>query len=479
MDKNFKTNFLKGSAAASIGTIISMGFHFVSFMILTRALEKHDLGIYVLILALVQLVSLLSGLGLEISIVKFIAGDESARKEVLFPVCLMKSILLIAAACLFYAGGSITVEIFGQEIADYFLIIPVIFISAGMRDLFYNILQGLNYFRKYAFAQILSAALRVGLILLIIVTNKLTLLNLIYIELITTAGAALFQAFMIPFKNLLHFPGWDTYKSLLNFSFPLYMNNVLTFVYDRVNIFIIGAFLNTASIALYDVAGRIPDAFKKIYQSFIVVYYPNISKLFSQNNKKGAIRLMNKSLAFSSVILAFISLVSFFFGKEIITLLFSDAYKESAFAFSLLMFNFYLRALSNLLGYTLVSAGYSSVPVKVNIVSSIISVGGSILLIPLIGYIGAVYSLLAMNISSVILFNYHLVKRDMAPESFEYYKPLIFIIALGLFSILIPLEVLALKILFLIIFLIASWIWLNGVKEIFKYFFRKIRLKSL
>jgi O-antigen/teichoic acid export membrane protein len=448
-------------------------------MILTRTLEKHDLGIYVLILALIQLISLLSGLGLEISVVKFIAGNESARKDVLLPVCLMKSILLIAASGLFYAGGKITLDIFGQEIADYFLIIPVVFIAAGIRDLFYNILQGLNYFRKYAFAQILGAALRVGLILLVIIKNDLTLSNLIYIELITTAGAAFFQAFLIPFKKFLHFPGWDTYRMLLKFSFPLYMNNVLTFVYDRVNIFIIGAFLNTASIALYDVAGRIPDAFKKIYQSFIVVYYPNIAKLFSQDKKNDALRLMNKSLSFSSVILAFITLFSFFFGKEIITLLFSDTYKESAFAFSVLMLNFYIRALSNLLGYTLVSAGYSSVPVKVNIVSSIISVGGSIILIPLIGFTGAVYSLLAMNISSLLLFNYHLSKRDMKPNSFEYYKPAIFIIALGLLSFLMQVEELPLKILFLILYLIAGWIWLNGVKEIFKFFTGKIKLKSL
>ncbi len=477
MDKSFKLNFIKGSAAASIGTIVSICFHFVSFMILTRTLEKHDLGIYVLILAVIQLVSLLSGLGLEISVVKFLAGEESEIKNVLFPILILKTILLVLAAALFYAGGRLTLYLFGEEIAGYFIIIPVIFISTGLRDLFYNILQGLNYFKKYAIAQSTTAVLRVAMIIFIVLRKDLTLLNLIYIELFTTAGSAIIQAFLIPFKKHFHLPAFEVYKDLLRFSIPLYMNNVLTFVYDRVNIFIIGAYLNTASIALFDVAGRIPDACKRIYQSFIIVYYPNISKLFSQNNKEGAVSLMNKSLGFSSLFFAFVTLLSFLFGEQILTLLFSQIYRESAFAFSLLMLNFYLRSLSNLLGYTLVSAGYFSVPVKVNIVSSIISIGGSLLLIPAVGYIGAAYSLLLMNVSSMILFNYNLRKREIKPDSIKYYKPVILMLPFALLSLLISSPVL--KLLYLGVFIFISGFWLEGIKDLFRLFTRKIKLKSL
>lgn len=478
MDKKFKSDFLKGSAAASIGTIVSMSFHFVSFMILTRILPKEELGIFVLILALIQLFSLLSGLGLEITVVKFISGEDKQKKEVLLPVIVLKTLLLIIFALAFYIGGSFTINLFGQEIADYFILIPFIFIAAGLRDLFYNVLQGLNYFKKYAISQSATAAIRLLLIGLFIYLDELTIANLIYIELYTTVGAVLLQLFLIPFKNLITFPGIEVYIRLLKFSIPLYMNNVLTFVYDRVNIFIIGAYLNTASIALYDVASRIPEALKRIYQSFIVVYFPNLSKLFAKDNKEGAVQLINKSLLFSSFALTMITLISFFFAEEIVTLIFSETYRESGFAFALLVVNFYMRALSNLLGYSLVSAGFSSVPVKVNILSSIISVAGSILLIPVVGYIGAVYSLLLMNAVSLYLFSYHLHKRDIA-HSKESAKS--FVILAGVLGIyfLIQSDDLLIKLLLTAIFLFFHWLWFTDVKDWIRFLTKYLKINSL
>ena len=54
---------------------------------------------------------------------------------------------------------------------------------------------------------------------------------------------------------------------------------------ERVNYFIIGAYLNPSSIANYDVATKVPDALKKIFQSFIIVYFPSLAKLFSREIK--------------------------------------------------------------------------------------------------------------------------------------------------------------------------------------------------
>ena len=87
MDKQFKKNILKGSAATSIGTISGIVFQFLTIMILTRFVSKDELGLYLLVMVIVNMFNLLGGLGVRITMVKFIASANiKERQDVLLPV---------------------------------------------------------------------------------------------------------------------------------------------------------------------------------------------------------------------------------------------------------------------------------------------------------------------------------------------------------------------------------------------------------
>ena len=84
MDKKFKEKFLKGSAATFIGQASSMVFHFVSIMILTRVIPRADFGIYALILVINNMFLILSSMGLDVTLVKFISSDSEDDKGSVF-----------------------------------------------------------------------------------------------------------------------------------------------------------------------------------------------------------------------------------------------------------------------------------------------------------------------------------------------------------------------------------------------------------
>ena len=87
MDRKFKQNFIKGSAAASSGQIASMIFHFFSITMLARSMQVKEFGLYSLILAIVYLFNTIGSFGLEITLVKFITtDDDDEKKQILFPV---------------------------------------------------------------------------------------------------------------------------------------------------------------------------------------------------------------------------------------------------------------------------------------------------------------------------------------------------------------------------------------------------------
>jgi len=87
MDQLFKRNFLKGSTAATIGTVSTMVFHFGSLMLLTRYLSKDEFGNLCFNTCYCLFVSIIGGFGLEYTLVKFISTDkEEEQKSVLVPI---------------------------------------------------------------------------------------------------------------------------------------------------------------------------------------------------------------------------------------------------------------------------------------------------------------------------------------------------------------------------------------------------------
>jgi len=432
MDKGFVKSFLKGSAAASIGQFASIAFHFLSIMVLTRKMPKEEFGIYLLILVVVHLLKILSGLGLDLTLVKFIASrKENAQSGVLGTILTLRTMLLVVFGLLVYGVGHLLTPLLDERINDYLIFIPIIVFFASFRELFFFLFQGLKQFKHYAIVQVLSALFKFALIFWAYWVNALSVSNLLIIEIIAFAISLVVQIALTPMKELGGYSfKMESVRELLQFGLPLYANNVLTFLYGRVNVFMIGAFLNPASIASFEVAGNIPGGFARIFKSFIVVYFPNLATLFAEGKTRDAEKVMNKSLVICATAVAFLTMGAFAFREEIMTLIFSENYREASLAFALLMLSFLLYAQASIMGYSLVSAGYSGVPVKANIISSLLNLGLSVILIPKYGYIGAVYSVIAMNAVSQIVYLYFLRKNNIKADVINYLKPLVLAVAL-------------------------------------------------
>ena len=414
MNNILKKGILKSSAATSIGTVSSMVFQFITIMIMTRYVPKEDFGIYVLVIVIVNMFNLLGGLGVELTMVKFIASGGLERKDVLMPVLILRAIGSLVFSLIFILTYKFVLHYFDESLGQYIWYILIIFVLANYRDLFYNLMQGLNQFRQYSIVNVASSAFRVIVVLIFIYIDKLDIESLLIIEILATLQPLLHQIIVIPFKK--HFSvraTTGTYKRVIKFSMPLYLNNLVTFINGRMNIFIIGLYLNPSSVANYDVASKVPQALKKIFSSFIIVYFPNLAKLFSQGDKKTAGVLIERSIGIFSLVVSFLALFAFLFRNELTIFLFSEKYAEVSLAFALLILNFLIRGFGDLMGYTLVSAGYPSVSPKVNTIASFISISLSFLLIPIYGYMGAVYSLIIMNVISSHLFYRFLRKFDI------------------------------------------------------------------
>ncbi len=478
MDKRFTSNLLKGLVSTSFGSVVTIGFHFLSILLITRYVPKDVLGMYFLALAVVTLLTIISGLGLDLTLSKFLSGGERhLQKDTIASTVVVRFISVTSVGLIFYAAGRFILPVFDARLSDCVVIMILLLALTSCRDLFLSLMRGAQQFREYAIVEVLSAASRV--ILLITFHDKLSLQGLLTIEIISQFTEVVLQLF---FTRALLFSlsprniKAESVRSLTQFSVPLYSNNILALVFDRSSTFLIGALLNPASVAAFEVALKIPDGFMRLFNSFIIVYFPSLSNLFARGNREDAHRMMNSSLVLLSTGIIFLVLVAFLFAEEIVLVLFSREYLQVSPAFALLMLNFCLRALSNILGYSLVSAGYSSAPVKANVVASIVNIAGSLVMIRIFGYIGAVYSLLLMNITSQVIYELLLRRAGLAPHLLEYLKPVFLLaVALGIYWLFGADSVLQ-KLLLVGFYIAGCWLLIKEIKGLsytaVKYIFR-------
>ena len=469
MSRGFKEKFLKNSVLSSVGQGISMVFHFASIMILTRVISKSDFGIYTLIFVVTYLFLVLSGLGLDVTLVKFISSEkEEAKKSVFTKILLIKILSLTFFTALLFLTGQHFLPLFDAKITEYLIYISILLILGSFRDLFFRVLQGLNLFKKYAITQIISAMSRFLLIIYFYLQGTLNLDNLILTEIITIIVTLIIEFIFIPLNTLITKKA-DSIEliKIVKFTIPIYFNNILGFMYSQVNLVIIGVLLTPVSIAYYDVGAKIPEAFSKMFNSFTLVFFPNLSNLFSEKRKSAGEKLVTTSLNSISIVLAFATLILFLFRKEIVILLFSERYVESSLVLSLLMLNLTLGALATLLGYTNLSAGHPKVPMKVNIVSSVISIGGSLIMIPQFGYVGAAYSLIIMNTVAQVLFVIYLRRINIIVNVLRYTKPIIFLVITVLLYLFLNDDSLLVRLLSISFFLLLNWFLVVELKSMF------------
>jgi O-antigen/teichoic acid export membrane protein len=205
---------------------------------------------------------------------------------------------------------------------------------------------------------------------------------------------------------------------------PLQGNDILTYISDKLDILIVGAFLRPTAVGYLGIAKKIPENLQRVSNSLHTVYFPHMCNLFSEGQKSKAEEVMNRFLRLTSFIAAFGALIVVLFQRDIITLVFSEKYIPSAPAFGLLMVIFILIVASTILDYTLVAAGHPDYLPIISLADTGPSLLANLVLIPIFGFMGAVYAKLIANILTNPVSVWALLREKIGVRLSTYLKPI-------------------------------------------------------
>ena len=450
---------MNGMFSIGMGKLSTMVFSLIGMMIVARYLPAQDFGSFILATVMASFLSEMSGLGLSVSLAKFIADrqEETYRRELfntaiyfqLFVILVVSIVALTLRkqiATLFGAGLPLNLAIF----------VPILFSLQSLTFLLQAMLQGLCLFPKIGLSELIASLLNFFLTCLFVLVLQAGVVGLIYARVIAALAilGILYQS--IPVKKRLEFHP-SLLKEVLIFGFPLHINDILSFIFNRIDTIIVGVLLGSAGVAHYEIARKIPEHLRQIYEAFRSVYFPLMSRLLANGEKEKSVQVLNNAIRLISFITIAGALIALLFGKEIIIFLFSEQYAPSIPAFIILMVALNVGLIGYTLGISVVAAGDSDKPAIVNIIHTLVSLVSNLLLIPTRGITGAALASLTGIIATNPLDVMFLRRRSIDIHVMEYLKPIALFGAHAALFLLLPHPTLFHKLLIGLSFLITSF----------------------
>jgi O-antigen/teichoic acid export membrane protein len=408
--------FQRGVISVSGGTVVSLAVLLVESVIVARVLPVADMGVYVLFQVVLSLLTIAVDFGFKTSAAQFISAESSFQQQANIVNSLITLRLVVIGAIsvpILLAGQPLSGFFQSPGLAELMRYMPIVLLFSNLDELEAGMLQGFHRYQHLALAQILRSALRLTVSTVVLLVMGWGLPGLLISWIVSFAVSSAYQWLAIPVRWRLTID-WNLIRRMLAFGMPLQMTRYLWFAMQRIDTFVISVLIGPVGVAMYDVAGRLPQGLQRLWEAYAAVYHPSLSSKFAQRDLTGSIQLIERSLRLFNFATLFFAWATVLVGKNLIVFLFKQQYAGASTTFVVMSIAFSLSSSINLLGYALTAYGRPGQSFAVNLVRSVISFGGDFALVPIFGFVGAAYATLLSQLVSAPLAWWYL-RRERLP----------------------------------------------------------------
>ena len=412
----------KGTGLVFIGTILGTLLGLITRIITVRYITTTEFGLLSLALVIVNILAILSSLGFENSVPRYISyalGKKEYTKvwatiKTSLKVSLLLSIIL-----------SFTLFFLSPKIANLFhkssLITPIRILAFTvplmvLSNLLISILRGLEDVKgKIYFQNIFPFGIKIillGFVILLGLSFRGVLYSYLISSLLTLVLIIHYAKKKIsPFIPKTSASSPILAKELIAFSLPLLGTSIFTMIMGWTDTIMLGYFKSADVVGLYNVALPLSRFIALPLGALAFIYLPIASQLYAQGKlkeMKGLYATVTKWTFFVTLpVLLYMLLVP----KSILSLLFGKKYIGASIALQLLVVGEFVHTFLGPNGMTMISLGRTNIILFCTLISALSNIILNLLLIPKYGLAGAAFAssislLLANILRSVFLFKF-------------------------------------------------------------------------
>lgn len=321
---------------------IIIGLIYTPFMILK--LGDGQYGIFALANSLISFVTLLD-LGFGQTLVRYISrtrvtGDK--KEEHRLNGFFLKLYLIISVIALIIGIGIVilypqlaTKTFTGEEIRLFRIVFLILLINVSISFPMSVFSATLNAYEKFFVLKLANFVMNVFkylvLFLLLVFGYKLVAIAVVILisSLIMQCIYGVYSVRKIGIKFDFSKMETSLTREILHFSFFIFLNLIIDFLYSNTDKLILGAVVGTVSVSVYSIGIYFSQYFTELSCAMSGVFLPKIMELYQKDDRKGISDLFNKVGRLQMALLFLVLGGYVCLGREFINLWVGSTYKDS------------------------------------------------------------------------------------------------------------------------------------------------------
>lgn len=391
--------YILGSAYSALGTGVALVSLLLVGKMATNALSAEAVAIFMLTLMLADGLNLLSNFGLFATAPKLFAeqSTQEARWNLTVSLLAGQFFASIAVALPVLAAASQSPSLAPMLGLDASLLrmsllwsLPL-FVLGACRDTLLAAMAGANRYGAHTAASVLLSAGQAALVFGLVWLGDASVFRmLLSVSIAQVAGVLLLLYFS--WSGTRAVVSLADYRAAVGFSFPLHVNALLNFVFQRLDSVLVTLFLGLPATALYEIAKRFPQVLSRILNALLLPWLPIVTGLLGEGRRVDAGRALSEVLCVVTALGYASILIVTPFAEGFVLLVAADDYTPAAPLLPWLMTGILMAVQAGVFGQTLVAMGTPLAVTAGNVVQAIVSLGWSVVLLPDIGLAGMGYA---------------------------------------------------------------------------------------
>ena len=405
------TRLVRGSTYLVTHRVVNTIISSIALVFIVRILTQAEMGVVVALTVTRGMAQVLSDLGFGSGLTKYVAeyrGKKVDYTPISFGVGLVKALTAgcVALLCCFMAPWLSGFLLKSQEYVFLFQLLSIDILIFSFSLTLNHLLLGVNRIREIAILNVVlefvGKTSAVGLLIcgfgLVGVVIGWILGGLTYVilgSLITVRNA---YVRILPIRDVIPY-----LKTLARFSWPLFLTNIVVFLYDWFDQFILLAYVPLSKLAVYNVADRAAGVLSLIPLALSTTLFPYYSEQYGKDAQKKIVAGVHGSSRYIALLYTPLALGLIATANPVITLFAGATYASGDVVLAILCLFGGVSSLAASFGGLLLVYNMTATVLLINVASVVGSSVISLVLLPFFGIAGMAFVRGAAMIISLVL----------------------------------------------------------------------------
>jgi O-antigen/teichoic acid export membrane protein len=346
---------------STYSTILKQVLQICSLFVYTKYLTPYDFGLFAMVLLFTSIVQLLNDFGIKSLIVLHPNPSQELKSTIYFLNILIGTILSIL---FFFSAELISSFYNNMEIINIIVIMSITFVFTSSYSIQIALLEKELKFKNIEMVELLSIVLSISIGLTCVV-NGMGVYSLVTQILAKQIISIVLYWIFSKWRPSFIFSIYEIQQIFTHLK-NLTLSNIITAIGKNTDQILIGKFLSSSSLGIYNIAFRIVMLpIQSITATILKVTFPVLSKV--QNNKEKLKDIYLITLLLVSIIVVPLSIGLSLLSNLFVELFLGASWSEVAPLISIMSISAMLQSILSTTGIILLSRGLTSYILKLTI----------------------------------------------------------------------------------------------------------------